>query len=104
MTSDPTSMINLLVGLGEVELVRINDSDNAALGVVMQSRRVARVCVVWRSVCSEGYRRSCRWTCPPSAAPLHWSGGNGAGCARTRGEWSGRSSNKIPGSARCGCR
>ena len=38
MESDPTRMIKLLVGLGDVELVGINDAEDGPLEVVIRSR------------------------------------------------------------------
>ena len=49
MESDPTRMIKLLVGLGDVELVGINDAEDGPLEVVIRSRTVrAGVWGVWR--------------------------------------------------------
>ena len=43
MEADPTRMCELLVGLGEVDLVGINDSgEEAPLEVVIRSRKAGR--------------------------------------------------------------
>ena len=84
MEADPTRMCELLVGLGDVDLVGINDSgEGAPLGVVIGSRKPRPLCEscggpVW----SKGHRtvvlvdlpafgrpvrlrwRKRRWTCP----------------------------------------
>ena len=84
MEADPTRMCELLVGLGDVDLVGINDSgEGAPLGVVIRSRKPRPLCEscggpVW----SKGHRtvvlvdlpafgrpvrlrwRKRRWTCP----------------------------------------
>ncbi|MCY4620349.1 MAG: hypothetical protein OXD34_00735, partial [bacterium] len=58
MEADPTRMCELLVGLGEVDLVGINESgEGAPLEVVIRSRRPRPMCEecggrVW----SKGYR------------------------------------------------
>ena len=45
MEVDPTRMCELLVGLGEVDLVGINDSGGGApLGVVIRSRKARPSC------------------------------------------------------------
>ena len=80
----PARMCELLVGLGDVDLVGINDSgEGAPLGVVIGSRKARPVCVACGGpVWSKGYRtvvlvdlpafgrpvrlrwRKRRWTCP----------------------------------------
>ena len=57
MVADPTRMCELLVGLGEVDLVGIDDPVDGLLGVVIRCRKPRPVCeacggLVW----SEGYR------------------------------------------------
>ena len=45
MEADPTRMCELLVGLGDVDLVGINDSgEGAPLGVVIRSRKPRPLC------------------------------------------------------------
>ena len=58
MEADPARMCEKLVGLGEVDLVGINDSgEGAPLGVVIGSRKARPVCVACGgSVWSKGYR------------------------------------------------
>ena len=84
MEADPTRMCEKLVGLGEVDLVGINDpGEDAPLEVVIGSRKARPLCVACGgSVWSKGYRsvvlvdlpafgrpvrlrwRKRRWTCP----------------------------------------
>ena len=84
MECDPTRMCELLVGLGEVDLVGINDGgDMASLEVVIRSRKPRPACgACGGSVWSKGYRsvvlvdlpafgrpvrlswRKRRWACP----------------------------------------
>ena len=86
----PARMCEKLVGLGEVDLVGINDSgEGAPLGVVIGSRKARPVCVACGGpVWSKGYRtvvlvdlpafgrpvrlrwRKRRWTCPNSGCAL----------------------------------
>ena len=90
MEADPTRMCEKLVGLGEVDLVGINDlGEEAPLEVVIGSRKARPVCEgcggpVW----SKGYRsvvlvdlpafgrpvrlrwRKRRWTCPNSGCEI----------------------------------
>ena len=102
MEADPTRMCELLVGLGEVDLVGINDpGEGAPLEVVIGSRKARPLCVACGgSVWSKGYRsvvlvdlpafgrpvrlrwRKRRWTCPNTglcdqvvhrARPHDWS-------------------------------
>ena len=58
MEADPTRMCELLVGLGEVDLVRINDSgEGAPLEVMIRSRKARPVCEACGGrVWSKGYR------------------------------------------------
>ena len=83
MEADPTRMCEKLVGLGDVDLVGIDDPVDGPLGVVIRSRKPRPVCVACGgSVWSKGYRsvvlvdlpafgrpvrlrwRKRRWTCP----------------------------------------
>ena len=84
MEADPTRMSEKLVGLGEVDLVGINDSgEGVPLGVVIRSRKSRPVCgSCGGGVWSKGYRtvvlvdlpafglpvrlrwRKGRWMCP----------------------------------------
>ena len=84
MEADPTRMCELLVGLGDVDLVGINDpGEEAPLEVVIRSRKARPVCEACGGpVWSKGYRsvvlvdlpafgrpvrlgwRKRRWTCP----------------------------------------
>ena len=84
MEADPTRMCELLVGLGDVELVRIDDpGEGAPLEVVIHSRKPRPSCEACGGrVWSKGYRsvvlvdlpafgrpvrlrwRKRRWTCP----------------------------------------
>ena len=90
MEADPTRMRELLGGLGEVDLVGINDSgDGAPLEVMIRSRKARPVCgACGGSVWSKGYRtvvlvdlpafgrpvrlrwRKRRWMCPSSDCAL----------------------------------
>ena len=58
MEADPTRMCEKLVGLGEVDLVGINDpGEDAPLEVVIGSRKARPLCVACGgSVWSKGYR------------------------------------------------
>ena len=84
MEADPTRMCELLIGLGEVDLVRVNDSgEGTPLEVVIRCRKPRPSCEACGGrVWSEGYRsvvlvdlsvfgrlvwqrrRKPRWTCP----------------------------------------
>ena len=83
MEADPTRMCELLVGLGEVELVGIDDAGEGPLEVVVRSRKARPACgACGGRVWSKGYRsvvlvdlpafgrpvrlrwRKRRWTCP----------------------------------------
>ena len=90
MECDPTRMCEKLVGLGEVDLVGINDlGEEAPLEVVIGSRKARPVCEgCGGSVWSKGYRsvvlvdlpafgrpvrlgwRKRRWTCPNSGCEI----------------------------------
>ena len=83
MEADPTRMCEKLVGLGEVDLVGINDAGDGPLEVVIRSRKARPSCeACGGSVWSKGHRtvvlvdlpafgrpvrlrwRKRRWTCP----------------------------------------
>ena len=57
MECDPARMCELLVGLGEVEVVGIDDSGDRPLGVVIRSRKSRPACgACGGSVWSKSYR------------------------------------------------
>ena len=88
MEADPTRMCELLVGLGDVDLVGIDNlGEGEPLEVVIRSRKARPSCEACNgSVWSKGYRigQSCWWTCRRSAARCVCVGGSAAGCVRTR--------------------
>ena len=98
MEADPTRMCELLVGLGDVDLVGINDpGEGAPLEVVIGSRKPRPLCVACGgSVWSKGYRSVVLVDLPAFGRPVRLRCGNGGGRVRTPTVRSGRSSNKTP--------
>ena len=97
METDPTRMSELLVGLGEVDLVGIGDlGEGAPLEVVIRSRKPRPLCGGCGSpVWSKG-ERTVWWICRRSDGRFGCGGGNGGGCARTPTVRSDRSSKGTP--------
>ena len=96
----PARMCEKLVGLGEVDLVGINDSgEGASLEVVARSRKLRPACEVCGGrVWSRGYRSVVLVDLPAFAVRCGCGcgGGNAVGHARTPTVRSDRSSNKTP--------
>ena len=104
MEADPTRMCELLVGLGDVDLVGIDDlGEDAPLEVVIRSRRPRPTCETCGSRC--GLRAIgvwCWWTWLRSVGRFGCGGGSGAGRARALGVRSARLWNRIPRLVRSG--
>ena len=98
MEADPTRMCEKLVGLGEVDLVGINDpGEEAPLEVVIRSRKPRPLCEsCGGSVWSKAIGVWCWWIYRRSVGLCGCGGGNGAGRVRTPTVRSGRSSSKTP--------
>ena len=81
MESDPTRMSELLVGLGDVELLGIDDGgEGAPLVVVIRSRKARPACEACGGpVWSKGYRSVVLVDLRRSGGRFVCGGGNGAG-------------------------
>ena len=99
METDPTRMCELLVGLGDVDLVGIDDSaEGTPLEVVIRSRRPRPVCGdcgggVW----SKGERSVRLVDCRRSGGRFGLGGGSVAGPVVILSVWSARLLNKTQG-------
>ena len=104
METDPTRMSEKLVGLGDVELVGIDDlGEGEPLVVVIRSRMARPTCEGCGGRCGpRGIAPPCRWICRRTAVRFGCGGGSVAGRARTPSVRSLRSLNKTPRSVRLG--
>ena len=104
METDPTRMCEKLVGLGDVDLVGINDSgEQPPIGVVIRSRKARPTCEACGGrVWSKGIGQPCWLICRRSVVRCVCGGGNAAGRVRTPTVRRSRSSSKTPRSPRRG--
>ena len=87
MEADPTRMCELLVGLGDVDLVGINDSgEEAPLEVVIGSRKARPLCVACGGpVWSKGERTVVLVDLPAFGRPVRLLGRSAAGSRHRSG-------------------
>ena len=91
MESDPTLMCELLVGLGEVDVVGMNDDGRGLLWVTVRSRSSRPVCAgcagpVWSKGDVSVRSRSSRPVCAGCAGPV-WSGRSAGQVGGPPGVW-----------------
>lgn len=98
METDPIRMCELLVGLGEVEVLGVNDPGEGPLGVGIRTQTGKPLCpncdgLVW----SKGEAVVNWWICQRSVGRCGCGGTNAAGCALTERAGWGRSPNRTNG-------
>ncbi|MDE0701347.1 MAG: hypothetical protein OXH61_11605 [Acidimicrobiaceae bacterium] len=98
MEDDPMRVCGLLVGLGEVEVLGVDDEGDEPVGVHVRCRALRPPCGLcgWLLLASGLW---CWWTCRRRAGRCGWCGTNAAGDARSgvvvQGLWPSRTAGSL---------